>query len=80
MILRANQLQYGLGAGIVTENVERAMRVVAQIKAGTVYVNCYDLQDTTTPFGGYKDSGVGRELGEEGLATYLETKTVIFKK
>lgn len=56
------------------------MRVISQLKAGTVYVNCYDLQDTTTPFGGYKDSGIGRELGAEGLATYLETKTVIFKK
>jgi aldehyde dehydrogenase (NAD+) len=80
VIARANQLPYGLGAGVVTENLERAMRVTPQLKAGTVYVNCYDLQDTTTPFGGYKDSGIGRELGVEGLATYLETKTVIIKK
>ncbi|MBS1890039.1 MAG: aldehyde dehydrogenase family protein [Actinobacteria bacterium] len=79
-ITRANSSQYGLGAGIVTESVERAMRVMTQLKAGTVYVNCYDWQDTTTPFGGYKDSGVGRELGEDGLNTYLETKTIILKK
>lgn len=79
-VARANSTQYGLGAGIVTESLERAMRVMAQLKAGTVYVNCYDIQDTTTPFGGYKDSGLGRELGEEGLNTYLETKTIIIKK
>lgn len=45
-------------------------------KAGTVYVNCWNMFTSMTPFGGYKDSGVGRELGEEGLFNYLETKTV----
>lgn len=79
-IIRANSSQYGLGAGIVTESVERAMRVMTQLKAGTVYVNCYDYSEPTTPFGGFKDSGIGRELGEEGLNTYLETKTIIIKK
>lgn len=79
-IKRANNIKYGLGAGIVTENLERAMRVMNQLESGTVYVNIYDVQDTTTPFGGVKDSGIGRELGEEGLNMYLETKTFIIKK
>ena len=50
------------------------------LQSGTVYVNIYNVQDTTTPFGGVKDSGIGRELGEEGLNMYLETKTFIIKK
>jgi len=50
------------------------------LRAGTVYVNCYDVFRANTPFGGYKDSGIGRELGEHGLKNYLETKTVIIKR
>jgi len=49
------------------------------IRAGTIYVNCYDVFDANTPFGGFKDSGVGRELGQAGLDNYLEHKTVIVK-
>jgi len=50
------------------------------IRAGTVYVNCYDVFDATTPFGGFKDSGLGRELGHKALNNYLEHKTVIVKR
>jgi len=50
------------------------------IRAGTVYVNCYDVFDTNTPFGGFKDSGIGRELGPHGLDNYLENKTIIVAK
>jgi aldehyde dehydrogenase (NAD+) len=57
--------------------MDNAFRLVNGIRAGTVYVNCYDAFDATTAFGGFKDSGVGRELGEYGLRNYLETKTVI---
>lgn len=53
-------MKYGLGAGVVTQNLERAMRVMNRLEAGTVYVNMYDVVDTTTPFGGVKDSGVGK--------------------
>jgi len=49
------------------------------LKAGSVFVNCYDICGAVTPFGGYKDSGIGRELGEYGLQGYLELKTVIVK-
>ena len=51
-----------------------------KLKAGTVYVNCYNVIQATTPFGGYKDSGIGRELGEAGLNNYLESKTIIQHK
>jgi aldehyde dehydrogenase (NAD+) len=77
VIQRANNSEYGLGAGLVTKSMDNAFRLVNGIRAGTVYVNCYDAFDATTAFGGFKDSGVGRELGEYGLRNYLETKTVI---
>lgn len=80
VIQRANNSNYGLGAGVVTKNVENAIKVSNALRAGTVFVNCYDITDTNTPFGGFKDSGVGRELGEYGLRNYLETKTVIMKR
>jgi aldehyde dehydrogenase (NAD+) len=80
VIQRANNSNYGLGAGLVTKNVQTALKVSNALRAGTVYVNCYDVFDANTPFGGFKDSGVGRELGEYGLKNYLETKTVIMKR
>lgn len=76
-IKRANATEYGLGAGVITENTARAIRVSNQLRAGTVYVNCYNVFDSAAPFGGYKISGIGRELGEYGLAAYTEVKTVI---
>ncbi len=80
VIQRANNSNYGLGAGVVTRSSENAIKLSNGIRAGTVYVNCYDIFDANTPFGGFKDSGVGRELGEYGLRNYLETKTVITKR
>jgi len=80
VIARANKSEYGLGAGVVTRSVENAIKLSNGIRAGTVYVNCYDVFDANTPFGGFKDSGVGRELGEYGLRNYLESKTVIIKR
>jgi aldehyde dehydrogenase (NAD+) len=50
------------------------------LRAGTVYVNCYDVFDCNTPFGGFRNSGIGRELGEPALKNYLENKTVIVKR
>ena len=78
-IERANSSKYGLGGGIFTRNMENALKVTNALRAGTVYVNCYDVCGASTPFGGYKDSGIGRELGEYGLQSYLELKTVIIK-
>jgi aldehyde dehydrogenase (NAD+) len=77
VIERMNSSRYGLGAGVVTENASEAIEFTRKIRAGTVYVNCYNVFGATTPFGGYKDSGLGRELGEAGIANYLELKTII---
>ncbi len=77
VIERANKSAYGLGAGVMSENHKEINQFVRNLRVGTVYVNCYNKFSSTTPFGGFKDSGVGRELGEEGLNNYLETKTVV---
>jgi aldehyde dehydrogenase (NAD+) len=73
---RANRTTYGLAAAVWTKDIARAHALAAKIRAGTVWVNCYDVFDAGAPFGGYKMSGMGRELGERGLDAYTETKTV----
>lgn len=73
----ANQTMYGLAAGVWTRDVKRALRMARSIQAGTVWLNTYQLLSPTAPFGGYKKSGIGRELGRAALDAYLETKTVI---
>ncbi|KAJ8520961.1 hypothetical protein ON010_g17884 [Phytophthora cinnamomi] len=80
VIARANDSEYGLGGGVVTSNIDNAIKISNGIRTGTVYVNCYDVFDSNTPFGGFKDSGIGRENGELGLRNYLEHKTVIIKR
>ena len=77
VIERANNSMYGLGAGVCTRDIGKALRVAHSLQAGTVYVNCYDVFDPAVPFGGFKESGIGRELGEYGLQAYTEIKTVI---
>jgi aldehyde dehydrogenase (NAD+) len=73
---RANATTYGLAAAIWTRDIAKAHALASKLRAGTVWINCYDVFDAAAPFGGYKMSGMGRELGEEGLKGYLETKTV----
>lgn len=79
VIERSNKTEYGLASGIVTKDIDKALTYAQSVRAGSVWINCYDLCLPQTPFGGYKQSGHGRELGEEGLDEYLETKTILIK-
>ena len=79
VVERANSTYYGLAAGVWTQDVNKAHTFAKRVKAGTVWVNCYHVVDTTTPFGGFKLSGQGRENGEAALDHYTETKTVTVK-
>jgi aldehyde dehydrogenase (NAD+) len=77
VIERGNKSFYGLGAAVWTRDVAKAHRMAAEIRSGTVWVNCYDVFDAASPFGGFKQSGIGRELGEYGLRNYTEVKSVV---
>jgi aldehyde dehydrogenase (NAD+) len=76
VIKRANNTHFGLAAGVCTTNIDRALTFAHNVRAGTVWINCYDAFFANAPFGGYKQSGIGRELGEYGLRQYCEIKTV----
>jgi aldehyde dehydrogenase (NAD+) len=79
LIPRANDTTYGLAAAVWTQDIDKAHTYAREVKAGTVWVNCYHVVDTTTPFGGFKMSGQGRENGEAVLDHYTEMKTVTIK-
>ncbi|KAG7273952.1 hypothetical protein CRUP_021236 [Coryphaenoides rupestris] len=79
VVERANDSQYGLAAGVFTKDIDKAHYISNGLRAGTVWINCYDVFGAQAPFGGYKASGNGRELGEYGLANYTEVKTVTVK-
>lgn len=74
----ANDTSYGLAAGIHTKDYERALRVTGELQAGTTWVNMFNFVHWSIPFGGYKESGIGRECGEAALENYTETKAVYF--
>ena len=76
VIERANNSQFGLAAGLWTENLRNAHYVANRLKAGSVWVNCYNVTDPASPFGGYKESGFGREMGSYALNNYTEVKSV----
>lgn len=76
VIGRANNSMFGLAGAVWTKDLDKAQRVSAGLKAGTVWVNCYNIVDPAAPFGGYKMSGLGRELSAEAINAYTETKTV----
>ena len=80
VVTRCNASIYGLGAGVCTRDVGKALKIAEQLRAGTVWVNTYDVFDKASPFGGYKQSGHGRELGQYGLDNYTEVKSVIIPK
>jgi phenylacetaldehyde dehydrogenase len=75
----ANDSSYGLAAGIWTNNLSKAHTLAAAMRAGTVWVNCYNIFDAALPFGGYKESGWGREMGHNAIDAYTETKSVCMK-
>ena len=76
LVEMANQTDYGLAAGVFTRDISKAHRTAARIRAGTVWINCYHVFDAALPFGGYKQSGWGREMGHQVLENYTETKAV----
>lgn len=76
LVQMANNTSFGLGAGLWTKDVSRVHRVSSRLKAGSVWVNCYNVLDSALPFGGYKESGWGREMGREAVELYTETKSL----
>ncbi len=79
VVKRANHTAYGLAAAVWTRDIKKAHAIADSVRAGTVWVNCYNVLDNRAPFGGFKQSGIGRELGEYGLQQYTEVKTVTVK-
>ena len=75
-VLQGNDTPYGLAAGVWTRDVSKAHRVARALRAGTVWINCYNVFDAVSPFGGYKESGYGRELGRYALDLYTQVKSV----
>ena len=76
-LLLANDTEYGLAAGVFTRDVSKAHAFASEIEAGTVWVNCYNALDDSLPFGGFKQSGWGREGGRQGVEEYMEAKSVV---
>ena len=76
LVAHANDTVYGLAAGVWTRDIQKAHRIASQLRAGTVWINCYNIFDAAMPFGGYKQSGWGREMGHEVLEMYTEVKSV----
>jgi len=79
VIPRANNTNYGLAASVFTKDLDKALTIANSVRAGTVWVNCYHIVAPQAPFGGFKESGIGREHGEEGVREYCEVKTVTIK-
>jgi phenylacetaldehyde dehydrogenase len=76
LLPRANDTAYGLAAAVWTKDISKAHAVASELRAGTVWINCYNIFDAALPFGGYKQSGWGREMGKDALEMYTETKAV----
>ncbi|ESO89600.1 hypothetical protein LOTGIDRAFT_218707 [Lottia gigantea] len=79
VVKKSNDTVYGLVAGVFTGSMDRALEYTRRVKAGTVWINCFNWLTTQTPYGGFKQSGLGRELGDEALKNYTEVKTVTIK-
>jgi len=79
VVTRANNTEYGLASGVFTKDINKALYVSENIEAGTCFVNVYNKTDVAAPFGGFKRSGFGKDLGREALNEYLKTKTITFE-
>ena len=79
VIARGNDTVYGLAASVWTRDINKAHKVAKGLKAGTVWVNCHNIFDAAAPFGGYKQSGFGREMGIHALENYTQVKNVILQ-
>merc|ERR1719188_2564121 len=79
VVKRANMTEYGLASGVFTKDVNKALYVSEHLDAGTCFVNIYNKTDVAAPFGGFKRSGFGKDLGREALNEYLKTKTITFE-
>jgi len=79
VVTRANNTEYGLASGVFTQDIHKALYVSENIEAGTCFVNVYNKTDVAAPFGGFKRSGFGKDLGKEALNEYLKTKTITFE-
>ena len=77
IIERANNTNYGLAAAIYSKDIDKVNYLLQGIKAGTVWINCYNVFGANVPFGGYKDSGHGREMSVYGIRQYTEVKAVV---
>jgi len=77
LVRASNNTEYGLASGIFTSDIKKAHRLAGDIRAGTVWINCYNVFDASLPFGGYKQSGWGREMGPEVIDAYCETKSIV---
>jgi aldehyde dehydrogenase (NAD+) len=80
VIERANNTDFGLVSGIASSSMDNILEISNALKTGQVFVNTWMATNTNTPFGGFKNSGIGRELGKHGIKAYLESKTVIIKR
>jgi acyl-CoA reductase-like NAD-dependent aldehyde dehydrogenase len=78
-VLQGNDTTYGLAAAVWIKDISRAIKVSRALKAGAVWVNCYGLADTSMPFGGYKQSGFGRENGKYAIDLFTQIKSVYVK-
>jgi len=79
LVTRANNTPYGLAAAVWTKDIGKAHGFAKSIRAGTVWVNCYNIFDAALPFGGYKESGWGREMGADVLELYTQTKSIVIR-
>ena len=79
VIERANSTRFGLAGGVFTKDIDKGLKVAQAVQAGNMWINCYNVCNIQAPFGGFKESGCGRELGEYGLQPYTEVKTVTIK-